>query len=124
MFGLVSGVLLLWLNNEKWIIKDGWFMNFGLMMLCIDKDIVDVVVKDNVMVGLVINWLCYMEIMYLWMKINVDNLGVLMMQVVIIGKSWVDGKIVIVNLNYIYEENVFMLWCSLCFGDNLQVWFE
>ncbi|MDI8954294.1 YdbH domain-containing protein, partial [Salmonella enterica subsp. enterica serovar Anatum] len=36
----------------------------------------------------------------------------------------VDGKTAIVNLNYTHEENVFTLWRSLRFGDNLQAWLE
>lgn len=124
MFGVFSGVLLLWLNNEKWIVKDGWLVNSGLMILWLDKDIVDVVVKDNMIVGLVINWLCYMEISCLSININLDNFGLLIMQVNIIGISRVDGKSGMVNFNYYYEENIFMLWCSLCFGDNFQVWLE
>lgn len=79
MFGVFSGVLLLWLNNEKWIVKDGWLVNSGLMILWLDKDIVDVVVKDNMIVGLVINWLCYMEISCLSININLDNFGLLIM---------------------------------------------
>lgn len=46
------------------------------------------------------------------------------MQTAITGKSRVDGKTTIVNLNYTHEENVFTLWRSLRFGDNLQVWLE
>lgn len=75
-------------------------------------------------VGLVINWLCYMEISCLLIKINLDNFGLLIMQVNIIGISCVDGKSGMVNFNYYYEENIFMLWRSLCFGDNFQVWLE
>ncbi|EGM7392185.1 YdbH domain-containing protein, partial [Salmonella enterica] len=69
-------------------------------------------------------WLRYMEITHSWTKINVDNLGVLTMQAAITGKSRVDGKTAIVNLNYTHEENVFTLWRSLRFGDNLQAWLE
>ncbi|EPG5581827.1 intermembrane phospholipid transport protein YdbH family protein, partial [Escherichia coli] len=29
-----------------------------------------------------------------------------------------------VNLNYHHEENIFTLWRSLRFGDNLQAWLE
>ncbi|XPE42002.1 intermembrane phospholipid transport protein YdbH family protein [Shigella flexneri] len=29
-----------------------------------------------------------------------------------------------VNLNYHHEENIFTLWRSLRFGDNLQAWFS
>lgn len=124
MFGVFSGVLSLWLNNEKWIVKDGWLANSGSMILRLDKDIADAVVKDNMIAGLVINWLRYMEISRLSIKINLDNFGLLIMQVNIIGISRVDGKSGTVNFNYYYEENIFTLWRSLRFGDNFQVWLE
>lgn len=122
--GPVSGALPLWLNNEKWIIKDGWLTNPGPMTLRIDKDTADAVVKDNMAAGAAINWLRYMEIAHSWTKINLDNLGVLTMQAAITGNSRVEGKSGTVNLNYTHEENVFALWRSLRFGDNLQAWLE
>ena len=124
MSGPVSGALPLWLDNEKWIIKDGWLTNPGPMTLRIDKDTADAVVKDNMAAGAAINWLRYMEIAHSWTKINLDNLGVLTMQSQITGNSRVDGKVGTVNLNYTHEENVFTLWRSLRFGDNLQAWLE
>lgn len=124
MSGPVSGALPLWLDNEKWIIKDGWLTNPGPMTLRIDKDTADAVVKDNMAAGAAINWLRYMEISHSWTKINLDNLGVLTMQSTVTGNSRVDGKVGTVNLNYTHEENVFTLWRSLRFGDNLQAWLE
>ena len=124
MSGPVSGALPLWLDNEKWIIKDGWLTNPGPMTLRIDKDTADAVVKDNMAAGAAINWLRYMEISHSWTKINLDNLGVLTMQATVTGNSRVDGKVGTVNLNYTHEENVFTLWRSLRFGDNLQAWLE
>ena len=124
MSGPVSGALPFWLDNERWIIKDGWLTNPGPMTLRIDKDTADAIVKDNMAAGAAINWLRYMEITRSWTKINVDNLGVLTLQAAIKGTSRVDGKSGSVNLNYTHEENVFTLWRSLRFGDNLQTWFE
>ena len=37
MSGPVSGALPFWLDNEKWIIKDGWLTNPGPMTLRIDR---------------------------------------------------------------------------------------
>ncbi|WP_312946987.1 YdbH family protein [Superficieibacter sp.] len=122
--GPVSGALPLWLENEKWIIHDGWLTNPGPLTLRIDKDTADAVVKDNIAAGAAINWLRYMEISRSWTKINVDNLGVLDMQAAITGISRVDGKSNTVNLNYTHQENIFTLWRSLRFGDNLQTWLE
>lgn len=120
MSGAFSGALPLWLNNEKWIVKDGWLANSGPMTLRLDKDTADAVVKDNMTAGSAINWLRYMEISRSSTKINLDNLGLLTMQANITGTSRVDGKSGTVNLNYHHEENIFTLWRSLRFGDNLQ----
>lgn len=124
MSGPVSGALPFWLDNEKWIIKDGWLTNPGPMTLRIDKDTADAIVNDNMVAGAAINWLRYMEISHSWTKINLDNLGELTMQATIKGTSRVEGKSGSVNLNYTHDENVFTLWRSLRFGDNLQTWFE
>ncbi|UXY13176.1 YdbH family protein [Kosakonia sp. ML.JS2a] len=122
--GPFDGALPLWLDNPQWIIKDGWLHNPGPMTLRIDKDTADAVVNDNMTAGAAINWLRYMEISRSWTRINLDNLGVLTMQAAISGTSFVEGKSSTVNLNYTHEENVFTLWRSLRFGDNLQSWLE
>ncbi|HFZ8993380.1 TPA: YdbH family protein [Citrobacter freundii] len=122
--GPINGALPLWLADKKWIIKDGWLTSPGPMTLRLDKDTADAVVKDNMAAGAAINWLRYMEISHSWTKINLDNLGVLTMQAALTGRSHLEGKISTVNLNYTHEENVFTLWRSLRFGDNLQSWLE
>lgn len=122
--GPFDGALPLWLDNPQWIIKDGWLHNPGPMTLRIDKDTADAIVKDNMAAGAAINWLRYMEISRSWTSINLDNLGVLKMHAVLSGTSFVEGKSTTVNLNYTHEENVFTLWRSLRFGDNLQSWLE
>lgn len=122
--GPVSGALPLWLNNEKWIVKDGWLSNPGPLTLRIDKDTADAIVNDNMAAGAAINWLRYIEISRSWTKINVDNLGLLTLQAAITGTSRVEGKSNAITLNYSHQENIFTLWRSLRFGDNLQSWLE
>lgn len=122
--GPVSGALPLWLNNDKWIIKDGWLTNPGPLTLRIDKDTADAIVSDNMAAGAAINWLRYIEISHSWTKINVSNLGLLSLQAAITGLSRVEGKSNAINLNYNHQENIFTLWRSLRFGDNLQSWLE
>lgn len=122
--GPVSGALPFWLDNDKWIIKDGWLSNAGPMTLRIDKNTADAIVKDNMAAGVAIDWLRYMEISQSWTKLNVDNLGELTLSSTLKGISRVDGKSNAVNLNYTHQENVFTLWRSLRFGDNLQAWLE
>ena len=94
------------------------------MTLRLDKDTADALVADNVSAGAAINWLRYMEISHSWTRINLDNLGVLTLKATINGTSRVDGKSSTVHLNYAHEENIFDLWRSLRFGDNLQAWLE
>ena len=90
----------------------------------LDKDTADALVADNVSAGAAINWLRYMEVATSWTRINLDNLGVLTLKATISGTSRVEGKSNTVHLNYSHEENIFDLWRSLRFGDNLQAWLE
>ena len=124
MSGRVTGALPLWLNHPQWIIKDGWLTNPGPMTFRMDKDMADAIVANNMAAGAAINWLRYMEISHSWTKINLDNLGVLSMSASVTGISHVQDKKNIVNLNYTHQENLFTLWRSLRFGDNLQAWLE
>ena len=122
--GRVNGALPLWLDNPEWIIKDGWLTNPGPMTLRLDKDMADAIVKDNMAAGVGINWLRYMEISRSWTRLNLTNLGVMTLHAELQGTSRVDGKSNTVKLNYQHEENLFTLWRSLRFGDNLQAWLE
>ena len=122
--GPFSGALPLWLDNDKWIIKDGWLTNAGPMTLRLDKETADALVKENGAAGGAINWLRYMEISQSWTKLNLDNLGELSLASTLRGASRVEGQTQAVNLNYTHQENVFTLWRSLRFGDKLQTWLE
>lgn len=122
--GAVNGALPLWLDNPQWIIKDGWLTSPGPLTLRLDKEMADAMAKDNVAAGAAINWLRYMEISRSWTKITLDNLGVLKMNAEFAGTSRVNGKSSTVKLNYSHQENLFTLWRSLRFGDNLQSFLE
>jgi len=124
MSGRVNGALPLWLNHPQWIIKDGWLTNPGPLTLRLDKDMADAIVENNIAAGVAVNWLRYMEISHSWTHINLDNLGVLTLQANVQGISQVEGKRNAVRLNYSHQENLFTLWRSLRFGDNLQTWLE
>lgn len=123
MSGPFSGALPFWLDNDKWIIKDGWLTNSGPMTLRLDQDTADALVADNSAAG-AINWLRYMEISQSWTTLNVDNLGELTLASTLRGASRSGGQTQAVNLNYTHQENLFTLWRSLRFGDNLQTWLE
>ncbi|WP_312582375.1 YdbH family protein [Atlantibacter hermannii] len=122
--GRVNGALPLWLNDPDWIIRDGWLTNPGPMTLRLDKDMADALARDNMAAGAAINWLRYMEIARSWTRLNLTNLGVLTLRAELQGTSRLDGKSNTVRLNYQHQENLFTLWRSLRFGDNLQAWLE
>ncbi len=122
--GRIEGALPVWFNHPQWIVKDGWVTARGPLTLRLDKDMADAIVQDNVTAGSAINWLRYMEISHSWTTINLDNLGVLTMTSNLEGTGRVNGKNGTVKLNYTHQENLFTLWRSLRFGDNLQSWLE
>ncbi|MTD39624.1 YdbH family protein [Erwinia sp. CPCC 100877] len=122
--GRIEGALPIWFNHPQWIVKDGWVTARGPLTLRLDKDMADAIVRDNVTAGAAINWLRYIEISHSWTTINLDNLGVLTMISNLEGTGRVNGKNGTVKLNYSHQENLFMLWRSLRFGDNLQSWLE
>jgi pterin-4a-carbinolamine dehydratase len=53
-------------------------------------------------------------------QVNLDNLGELTMSSHVMGANTSDKKDREVILNYTHQENIYQLWRSLRFGDNLQ----
>lgn len=120
MSGKVNGELPLFLDHPEWLVRNGWIENIGPLTLRLDKDFVQAITDDNMFTGDVISWLGYMEISRSRSDINLSNLGLLTMDAQITGfnpTKMVDKLIV---LNYHHEEDIFQLWRSLRFGDNLQ----
>ncbi|WP_367395513.1 YdbH family protein [Pantoea sp. Ep11b] len=124
MSGNVNGELPLWLNNPRWLIEKGWIANSGALTFRLDKDMADAITRNNVATGAALDWLRYMEISRSWATINLDNLGDLSMEAQVQGVSRFSNRRQTVNLNYHHQENLFQLWRSLRFGDNLQSWLE
>ncbi len=122
--GPINGALPLWLEHDKWLIKDGWLNSPAALTLRLDNDTADALAKKNIAAGAAINWLRYMEISRSWTTLNLDNQGALTLQATLHGTSYVEGKRNTVNLNYHHEENVFTLWRSLRYGDNVETWLE
>lgn len=122
--GRFDGALPIWLNHPQWIIKEGWLMNPGDLTFRMDKDMADAIVADNMAAGLAINWLRYLEIEPSWARVSVDNLGEMTLQTRVSALSRLQDKSSQVRLNYRQEENLFSLWRSLRFADNLQSWIE
>lgn len=124
MSGRVSGELPLFLNDPQWLVKEGWVENEGSLTLRLDQDMANALASGNVSNRLVVNLLRYMEITRSYARVNLDNLGVLTMATEIQGVSSQENQRRAIVLNYRHEENIFHLWQSLRFGDNLQEWLE
>ncbi|RPD97835.1 YdbH family protein [Candidatus Pantoea deserta] len=124
MSGKVNGELPLWVNNARWLVQNGWIANSGPLTFRMDKDMADAIAAGNVAAGAAISWLRYMEISRSWATLDLDNLGNLTMQAQVQGASRFSNRQQTVNLNYHHQQNLFQLWRSLRFGDNLQSWVE
>ncbi|MEK9497030.1 YdbH family protein [Photorhabdus sp. P32] len=124
MSGKISGKLPLFINNERWIVQQGRITNINHMTLRLDKDTIDSINKDNISAGAAMDWLRYLEISRLRAQVNLDNLGVLALNAEIQGVNSLRDKKRQVKLNYRHEENIFHLWRSLRFGNNLEDWLQ
>lgn len=122
--GKVSGEFPFFINNNQWIIKDGWLANSSYLTLRLDKDFVDSIDKNNMSAGVAMAWLRYLEISRSWTRVNLSNLGELVLEAEIQGTNPLEDKRRQVNFNYRHEENVFQLWRSLRFGSQLEEWLE
>lgn len=124
MSGYVSGELPFWIENSPWLIEKGWIKNDHDLTLRVDKQMIDHILDNNIAAGAAIDWLRYMEISKSFATIDVTAKGDLVMKSTVHGTSRFDDKDQRVNLNYHHTENIFMLWRSLNYGDNLQSWIE
>ncbi|KFK94609.1 MULTISPECIES: YdbH family protein [unclassified Serratia (in: enterobacteria)] len=124
MSGRVNGELPLFLNHPKWLVRDGWLANADPLTLRLDKDMADALASNNFATGIAIDWLRYIEISRLKARVDLDNLGELVLQAQINGTNPQKNAERGIILNYNHQENVFHLWRSLRFGDNLQEWLE
>ncbi|QKJ87234.1 YdbH family protein [Paramixta manurensis] len=124
MSGHINGELPLWVNHSQWLVKDGWIANEGSLTLRLDKDMADAITRNNVAAGAALDWLRYMEISRAWATLNLNTIGDLTMSAQVDGKSRFINRTQRVLLNYTHRENLFQLWRSLRFGDNLQSWVE
>ncbi|MEI2264406.1 YdbH family protein [Erwinia sp. CGal63] len=124
MSGHINGALPLWLENSPWLVKEGWVANNGPLTLRLDKEFADALAAGNIAAGAAMDWLRYMEITRSRATLNIDNKGEMHMTAQVNGTSRFNDKKQRVSLNYSQQENLFQLWRSLRFGDNLQSWTE
>jgi len=124
MSGRVSGELPLYLDNPQWLIKDGTITNNGMLTLRVDKDLADSISANNLASGAAIDWLRYMEINRSQGTVQLSSAGDLTLNSRIYGVNPMKNARRSVVLNYQHQENIFELWRTLRFGDNLQEWLE
>lgn len=124
MSGSVDGELPLYVNNPRWIIRNGWIKNDGWLTLRLDPQFADAMASGNIANRLVIEWIRYMEIRQMLAKVNLDNLGELTLASHVVGANTSEKQDREVILNYTHQENIYQLWRSLRFGDNLQDWLQ
>ncbi|WP_200853568.1 intermembrane phospholipid transport protein YdbH family protein, partial [Klebsiella pneumoniae] len=98
--------------------------NSSYLTLRLDKDFVDSIDDSNMTAGVAMAWLRYLEISRSWTRVNLSNLGELVLEAEIQGKNPLEDKRRQVNLNYRHQENIFQLWRSLRFGSQLEEWLE
>lgn len=122
--GHINAALPLWLDDAHWLVKDGWIASNGPLTLRLDKDFADAISANNIAAGAATDWLRYMEISHSWATVDIDNLGQMNLKAQVNGTSRFSDKNQRVSLNYTQQENLFQLWRSLRFGDNLQSWLE
>lgn len=120
MSGRVDGELPLLIDDPKYVIRQGWIKNNGPLTLRVDKDLIDSITSNNMAAGVAVDWLRYMEISRSEATLQLTSQGELTMKSSVQGTSRFSNKDQRVNLNYTHQENVFMLWRSLSFADNLQ----
>ncbi|MGE4799878.1 YdbH family protein [Yersinia hibernica] len=124
MSGKVNGELPLYLNNPQWLVRNGWIANDGIVTLRLDPDLTQSISESNFVAGAAIDWLRYMEIYQSYATVSLDNLGQLTLRSKIHGINTQKSSKREIVLHYKHEENVFQLWRSLRFGDNLQEWLQ
>lgn len=124
MSGKISGQLPFFLDNPDWIVKEGWLINSGNITLRLGKELVDSIGENNLSARVAMAWLRYLEINRSQAKISLSNLGDINIDAQIYGFNPLESKNRQVNLNYCHQENIFQLWRSLQFGNNLGDWLE
>ncbi|MBD2810559.1 YdbH family protein [Xenorhabdus sp. Vera] len=124
MSGKISGELPVLLNDKYWIIEKGWVSNEGYLTLRLDTDTVDSIGENDLSAGMAMDWLRYLEIDRSQAYINLDNLGILTLHSEISGVNPLVDRKREVRLNYRHEENIFQLWRSLRFGNDLEEWLQ
>ncbi|AUH00561.1 YdbH family protein [Prodigiosinella confusarubida] len=120
MSGRVSGILPLDFTYPTTVVQHGFFTNDGALTLRLDQQLADELAKKSLTDAMAVEWLRYLEIDRFSASIDVDKQGWLLLKSHIRGKSSLRNARREVILNYHHQENIFQLWRSLRFGDNLQ----
>ncbi|BES85119.1 YdbH family protein [Pectobacterium araliae] len=117
--GRVSGTLPLNFNHPTMLIERGRITNEGFLTLRLDDQLADELASKNMAGGAAIGWLRYLEIGRSYATLDLNNQGELTLTSRVQGKNpQISAKRQVI-LNYRHQENIFQLWRSLRFGDNV-----
>ncbi|CAK9885009.1 MAG: hypothetical protein XXXJIFNMEKO3_01401 [Candidatus Erwinia impunctatus] len=122
--GKINGDFPFWVNRSKWLIEEGYITNQGPLTVRMDPDFANTLSANNIAAGIAMDWLRNMRIDESRATLALDNIGMMTLTAKVIGTSRFSDKNQHVSLNYRQQENIFQLWRSLRFGDNLQSWVE
>ncbi|MGL4858378.1 MAG: intermembrane phospholipid transport protein YdbH family protein, partial [Enterobacteriaceae bacterium] len=120
--GQINGALPLYLQDANWWVRDGWLANRNSLTLRLDQQLADDISADNLSAGVALEWLRYLEIYRSSATVNLDKQGNMTLSARIKGYNTQKSRQKVVQLNYNHSENIFQLWRSLRFGDNVQEW--
>lgn len=122
MSGHINAELPIWLSRNSWKISHGWFSNAGDVTLRMDKELIDRLIRNNLVAGVALDWLRYMEINKLQALADVNSKGLLKLTARVAGTSEFSHNRQRVRLNYTHQQNILTLWQSLSFTNNLESW--
>lgn len=124
MSGRVNGTLPLWLNTGEWVIEGGRLINDGNVTLRLDQQLVDALASEGMATATAIDWLRYLEISDLKATISLSQTGEVTLRAGIRGDNGRRKQHQPVMLNYQHQENLYQLWRSLRFSENLYTLLE
>lgn len=123
--GHIAAQLPLWLTGQGGFYTDtGWLKNQGPLTMRIDKAALQQLTQHNLLAGMGIDWLNYMQISTLSANVQVNPQGEMALIATVDGNSQGDKKRQRIRLNYRQQQNIVQLWRSLNFATNLRSWLQ
>lgn len=124
MSGKLGGQLNLSLNDPDFLLKESEIYNQGDVTFRIDTDLLKSLKASNPTAASAIDWLSYLEIDKFKATFDLDNLGNLILSSQVNATNRQLSTDRTIHLSYHHRENIYLLWRSLIFKDDLHDWLE